>query len=127
MYSKSKVHIQKNKEFIGVAINIKYYASHNGLIQAATKTKPSQSIAEFYAGRSIFLTGGSGFIGKQLIEKLLRSCPKIGRIFVLLRSSKNQTSAARMQHIFTSPVSLLSLLTFKVVLISNLLAAISVH
>lgn len=29
-------------------------------------------IAKFYAGCNILITGGSGFVGKLLIEKLLR-------------------------------------------------------
>lgn len=29
-------------------------------------------IAEFYAGCNVLITGGSGFVGKVLIEKLLR-------------------------------------------------------
>ncbi|XP_070502901.1 putative fatty acyl-CoA reductase CG5065 [Chironomus tepperi] len=35
------------------------------------------TIPEFYNNRDIFITGGSGFVGKVLIEKLLRSCSEI--------------------------------------------------
>ena len=38
----------------------------------------ASAIAEFYKRKSIFITGATGFIGKQLVEKLIRSCP--GRI-----------------------------------------------
>ena len=50
------------------------------------------SIREFYNGKSIFVTGGSGFIGKVLIEKLLNSCPDIERIYLLIRSSRDGKS-----------------------------------
>ncbi|KAF3420113.1 hypothetical protein E2986_08324 [Frieseomelitta varia] len=52
---------------------------------ANTKQNERASIAAFYAGRSIFVTGGTGFLGKVLIEKLLRSCPDVGEIFMLIR------------------------------------------
>jgi fatty acyl-CoA reductase len=57
---------------------------------------------EFYRGRCLLLTGASGFIGKQILEKLLRSCPDVEAIYVLLRSNKHQTSAGRMKHILST-------------------------
>ncbi|XP_044727614.1 fatty acyl-CoA reductase 1-like [Chrysoperla carnea] len=44
------------------------------------------SISEFYADQNILITGGTGFMGKVLIEKLLRSCPKIKGIYLIMRS-----------------------------------------
>uniref|UniRef100_A0AAR5Q6I7 Fatty acyl-CoA reductase n=1 Tax=Dendroctonus ponderosae TaxID=77166 RepID=A0AAR5Q6I7_DENPD len=35
----------------------------------------SVPIPQYFGGKNVFITGGSGFIGKVLIEKLLRSCP----------------------------------------------------
>lgn len=52
------------------------------------KKTPDVYIPAFYAGRSIFITGGTGFIGKVLIEKLLRSCPDVAEIFILIRPKK---------------------------------------
>jgi len=57
------------------------------------------TIPEFYAGREIFVTGFSGFMGKVLIEKLLRSCPEIKVIYVLLRPKKGQSIEERLQTI----------------------------
>lgn len=57
--------------------------------QQQQKQSSSISIREFYNGKSIFVTGGSGFIGKVLIEKLLNSCPDIERIYLLIRSSRD--------------------------------------
>jgi len=63
------------------------------------------SITKFYAGRSLFITGGSGFIGKQVIEKLLRS--HIDRIYVLMRANKAQSAQQRLQQMLqTSEVCL---------------------
>lgn len=57
------------------------------------------SIKEFFGGRNVFITGGTGFMGKVLIEKLVRSCPDIGNIFMLVRHKKEKDSAARIKDI----------------------------
>lgn len=63
------------------------------------------SIGEYYAGKNIFLTGASGFIGKVLIEKLLRSCPNVNKIFMLMRPKKSQDIDQRVEEICKCPVS----------------------
>ena len=35
----------------------------------------ASGIAEFFKRKTVFITGATGFIGKQLVEKLVRSCP----------------------------------------------------
>lgn len=62
------------------------------------------SIPEWFSGKNIFITGGSGFIGKILIEKLLRSCPQIGTIYILIRSKKGKSGAERVQELIDTPV-----------------------
>ena len=62
------------------------------------------TIPEFYADQEIFVTGGSGFMGKVLIEKLLRSCPKIKAIYVLMRSKKGKSIEERLKIIIDSPL-----------------------
>lgn len=62
------------------------------------------TIPEFYAGQDVFITGGSGFVGKVLIEKLLRSCPDIKAIYVLLRPKKEKTIDDRLKEITDLPL-----------------------
>ena len=55
------------------------------------------SIIGTYRGRCVFLTGATGFVGKVVLEKLLRSCPDVKRVYVLVRPRKDQTPDARMR------------------------------
>ncbi|KAH9630863.1 hypothetical protein HF086_014604 [Spodoptera exigua] len=59
-------------------------------------------IQEFYKDKTVFLTGASGFLGKQLVEKLFRAC-NIGKIFVLLRPKKNMTIQERLEEMLQDP------------------------
>ncbi|XP_011177536.1 fatty acyl-CoA reductase wat [Zeugodacus cucurbitae] len=53
-------------------------------------------IHDFYADTEIFVTGGSGAVGKALIEKLLRSCD-VRKVYILLRSKKNFSVEQRLE------------------------------
>jgi len=62
------------------------------------------SIPEYYEGRSIFVTGGTGFMGKILLEKLLRSCPGISQIYVLTRSKRGESPQCRIKQMLEGPL-----------------------
>jgi len=53
-------------------------------------------ITRFYSGKSILITGATGFIGKVLIEKLLHSCPDVNKIYLLIRTSGGKNSKERL-------------------------------
>ncbi|CAD1471397.1 unnamed protein product, partial [Heterotrigona itama] len=55
------------------------------------------SIEGFYANAGILVTGATGFVGKGILEKLMRLCPSIGAIFLLIRSKKDQTIEQRFK------------------------------
>ncbi|GMS92424.1 hypothetical protein PENTCL1PPCAC_14599, partial [Pristionchus entomophagus] len=58
-------------------------------------------VNSLFAGRTVFLTGGSGFVGKVVIEKFLTAVPDIKRIYVLVRSAKGKTADQRWADINT--------------------------
>ncbi|KAL6433540.1 hypothetical protein ACFW04_006553 [Cataglyphis niger] len=62
------------------------------------------SVKDFYRDRSIFITGGTGFMGKVLVEKLLRSCPDIKNIYLLMRPKKGQDVQERLQELLNAPL-----------------------
>ncbi|RZF38687.1 hypothetical protein LSTR_LSTR003493 [Laodelphax striatellus] len=68
------------------------------------KTEPKISIPEFFKGRNVLITGATGFMGKVLVEKLLRCCPEIGRIYIILRSRGDKSPKERWDEITELPV-----------------------
>ncbi len=42
----------------------------------------------FFAGKSVLVTGVTGFLGKVLVEKILRGLPGIGRVYLLIRPTQ---------------------------------------
>jgi alcohol-forming fatty acyl-CoA reductase len=54
-------------------------------------------LAEAYRGKSILLTGGTGFLGTALVEKILRGLPELGRLYLLIRASRDRGAAARFE------------------------------
>lgn len=64
----------------------------------------TNSIAQFYNNSHVFVTGASGFLGKALLEKLLRTCNGINTIHILLRSKRGLASEQRLKEMLQNPV-----------------------
>jgi alcohol-forming fatty acyl-CoA reductase len=54
-------------------------------------------LAEAYRGKTILLTGGTGFLGTALVEKILRSLPDLRCLYLLIRASREKGAAARFE------------------------------
>ncbi|XP_043944137.1 fatty acyl-CoA reductase 2 isoform X2 [Protopterus annectens] len=53
-------------------------------------------ISSYYAGKNVLITGSTGFMGKVLVEKLLRSCPEVNAIYILVRPKSGQSMQERV-------------------------------
>lgn len=63
------------------------------------------TIPEYYTGKIVLITGATGFMGKVLLEKLLRSCPGITAAYVLVRPKAGQSPSARIADMINCRVS----------------------
>ena len=70
---------------------------------SSTSFRPS--VCDWYSGKNILVTGGTGFVGKILIEKLLRTCPHLDCIYLLVRPKKSLQPQERLDDLLSLPVS----------------------
>lgn len=60
------------------------------------RTAEPSKILRFYENKSVFITGATGFLGKVLLEKLLRSCYNLRQIYILIRPKRGLTASDRL-------------------------------
>lgn len=64
-----------------------------------------REVKEFYRDSTLLITGGTGFLGRVLLQKLLRTFP-IKRIYLLVRKKNTQSVEERMEDFFQNAVRL---------------------
>lgn len=62
-------------------------------------------VVECFAGRKIMITGATGFLGKVLLEKILRCMTGVTHVYILVRSKKGKEPKQRLDELFNSAVS----------------------
>jgi fatty acyl-CoA reductase len=77
----------------------------NSIEMAQLSAKENNRISELFANKTILITGGTGFLGKVLIEKLLRLCPEVKKIYILIRPKTTKSGFERLKDTFNDPVS----------------------
>jgi len=60
-------------------------------------------ISSFYRDKVLFITGTTGFVGKVVLEKIMRCCPDFKKIYVLVRPKRGTAPIDRVwKDIFSS-------------------------
>ncbi|KAK4591650.1 hypothetical protein RGQ29_016186 [Quercus rubra] len=78
---------------------------NNGIKTTSTTTaimpllKPSDGIGivSYLRGKNYLITGATGFLGKAFIEKLLRTIPDVGKIFLLIKAKDKEAAIHRLK------------------------------
>lgn len=73
-------------------------------LPSALKEFPDR-VSQTLIGKTLLITGGTGFLGKVLLEKILRKCPGVGKIYLLSRPKRGKEPKQRIEELFASPVS----------------------
>lgn len=63
----------------------------NGDEAQITRPNVGLGIKQFYAGKTLLITGATGFVGKVVLEKIIRACPTFKKVFVMIRAKKNMS------------------------------------
>ncbi|XP_044260169.1 fatty acyl-CoA reductase 1-like [Tribolium madens] len=61
----------------------------------------SNRISDIFKDKTIFITGATGFLGKVLVEKILR-CTEVKKLYLLVRSKKGKSPQERLEDIFSN-------------------------
>ncbi|XP_055916268.1 uncharacterized protein LOC129949069 [Eupeodes corollae] len=61
-------------------------------------------VQEYYKGKTVFITGASGFMGKVLLEKLLYSCSELKEVIIMMRPKRGKVPESRLDEMFKIPI-----------------------
>ncbi|GLJ25415.1 hypothetical protein SUGI_0486530 [Cryptomeria japonica] len=55
-------------------------------------------IVDFLEAKNILVTGATGFLAKVVIEKILRTQPKVGKLFLIIKAKDSEAAFQRMKN-----------------------------
>ncbi|CAI0402450.1 unnamed protein product [Linum tenue] len=94
----------RNHKVIRAVININTAENNavpdNQLILAFDEQKQKQQglgIDKFLSGKTWFITGATGFVGKVLVEKILRSIPDTRKIYLMIKAKDTEAALRRLK------------------------------
>lgn len=89
----------------------KFIESQNEQFNVSTE---GSQIVEFFKDKCVFITGATGFLGKLLVEKLLRTCKDIKSVYILIREKKGKDINTRIYEIFRDNVRIVLFFSFSI-------------
>ncbi|KAJ8707570.1 hypothetical protein PYW07_011247 [Mythimna separata] len=78
-----------------------FYRDASVLVTGGSGFLGKQLVEKLFS--AVLLTGGSGFLGKQLVEKLFRACD-VDKVYLLLRPKKGMCIQKRVDEMLQDPV-----------------------
>ena len=59
----------------------------------------NETISNTFANQNILISGCTGFLGKVILEKILRQCPQVATVYLLMRKKKSFTIYDRLEYL----------------------------
>ncbi|XP_021283137.1 fatty acyl-CoA reductase 2 [Herrania umbratica] len=78
-------------------IAVKDLVPYGGSTTSLVELQEGIGIVKFLRGKEFFITGSTGFLAKVLIEKILRTVPDVGKIFLLIKAKNREAAMERLK------------------------------
>ncbi|KAI4365426.1 hypothetical protein MLD38_021410 [Melastoma candidum] len=75
---------------------VKDLVPYSGQIPSLVQMEGGIGITRFLRGKNFFITGATGFLAKVLVEKILRTVPDVGKIYVLIKAKTEESARERL-------------------------------
>ncbi|XVE75779.1 hypothetical protein DITRI_Ditri12bG0120000 [Diplodiscus trichospermus] len=79
-------------------IAVKDLVPYGGSTTSLVELQEGIGIVKFLKGKQFFITGSTGFLAKVLIEKILRTVPDVGKIFLLIKAKNKEVAMERLKN-----------------------------
>ncbi|GAV86140.1 SET domain-containing protein/Sterile domain-containing protein/NAD_binding_4 domain-containing protein [Cephalotus follicularis] len=78
-------------------IAVKDLVPYGGPTTSIVELQDGIGIVKYLRGKVFFITGATGFLAKVFIEKILRTVPDVGKIFVLIKAKNREAAMERLK------------------------------
>ncbi|KAF7146275.1 hypothetical protein RHSIM_Rhsim04G0090500 [Rhododendron simsii] len=76
---------------------VKDLVPYGGPAKSLVEMDDGIGIVKYLTGKSFLITGGTGFLAKVLIEKIIRTVPDVGKIFLLIKAKSKEDAMERLK------------------------------
>ncbi|XP_071690432.1 fatty acyl-CoA reductase 2, chloroplastic-like [Rutidosis leptorrhynchoides] len=78
--------------------SVLYNGSQNASVMGVNGNGIGIGIVNVLKGKGFFVTGATGFLGKVFIEKILRTVPDVGKIYLLIKAKDMEAAMERLNN-----------------------------